>query len=54
MKQADGKSIACPKCKAKGVERVWETFFTRKTSKNTFKNESSCPTCPSGVCGLDH
>ena len=54
MKQSDGKSVACPKCKAKGVERVWETFFTRKTSKDAFKNESSCPTCSSGFCGLNH
>ncbi len=55
MKQSDGENIVCPKCKTKGVKRVWEEAFSiGKSSKNSFKNESSCPTCSSGVCGLNH
>jgi len=49
MKQSDGKGVVCPKCKLKGVKRVWEGgFFIKKDSAK----KNSCPTCSSGTCGF--
>jgi putative FmdB family regulatory protein len=44
MKDYDGKKVICPKCKNKGVKRVFEGSFS--IGKNA---KSSCPT---GTCPL--
>jgi len=43
MKDSDGKNVVCPKCKNKGVKRVYEGSFSIGK-----KSSSSCPTgtCP--------
>jgi putative FmdB family regulatory protein len=44
MKDHDGGKVICPKCKSKGVKRVFEgSFFIGKS------RQSSCPT---GTCRL--
>ena len=44
MSQSSGEEVVCPKCKNKGLERVYEGSFSigKRTS-------SSCPT---GACPL--
>jgi len=54
MDQADGENIVCPKCKTKGLKRVWEgSFFIGGNSKKGSESKSSCPACSLGSCGLN-
>ncbi len=45
MKDSGGKNVICPKCKNKGVKRVYEGLFSIGT-------RSRVPSCPSGVCPI--
>jgi putative FmdB family regulatory protein len=47
MKDARGEKIVCPKCKNKGLKRVYEGSFS--IGKETKSKSSACPT---GVCPL--
>ena len=44
MKNFDGKDVICPKCKKKGVKRIFDgSFFTTKSANSS---------CPTGTCPL--
>ena len=46
MKDSDGKNVVCPKCKNKGVKRVYEGSFSIG-KKSSFS-------CPTGTCPLSN
>jgi putative FmdB family regulatory protein len=53
MKDASGAKIVCPKCKNRGLRRVYEgSFSIGRTSKSSKTQGPVCPTCPSGVCPI--
>jgi len=44
MEDYDGEKVICPKCKNKGVKRVFEgSFFVEKSTKSS---------CPTGTCPI--
>lgn len=45
MRDSNGENVVCPKCKSKGVKRVYEGSFSIGT-------KSKAPSCSSGVCPI--
>jgi len=43
MKDSDGKKVVCPKCKNKGVKRIFEGSFS---IRKNLKSSCSTETCP--------
>lgn len=46
-----GSKLNCPKCHASNPERLFSSFFSPGSS-TTESLGTSCPTCSSGICGL--
>lgn len=45
MSESGGEDVICPKCKHKGLKRVYEGSFS-------IIKKSKIPSCPSGVCPI--
>ena len=46
MSQSDGKEVICPKCKKKGVKRVFgDSFFVGGKSQSSVCSSGVCPIC---------
>jgi len=44
MDKSEGKNVVCPKCRKRGLKRVYEGSFSLGKKSN--------PSCPTGACPL--